>query len=44
MIKIKGKYGVAKVFTDTLEEAASNEILNIMNQEWIRRQRVSLMA
>lgn len=43
MIKIKGKYGVAKVFTDTLEEAASNEILNIMNQEWIRRQRVSLM-
>lgn len=43
MIKIKGKYGTAKVFTDQIDRTAELEIKNIMNQEWIKGQKVSIM-
>lgn len=42
-LEIIGKYGTAKVFTDTIEDTAREQIENLMNQEWIKDQEVAVM-
>ena len=43
MIEIKGKYNVAKVYTDNLEEAAYKQILNLMNQKFAEGSKFAIM-
>ena len=43
MIEIKGKYNVAKVYTDNLEEAAYKQILNLMNQKFAEGAKFAIM-
>lgn len=42
-LEIKGIHGTAKVFTDTLEETAREQVEDLMNQEWIKDQEVAIM-
>lgn len=34
MIELKGKYNIAKVFTDDIEVEAVNQIINLLNQSY----------
>ncbi len=43
MIKIKGKYNTAKVFTDKLEETARRQILSICNLEFLKDTKIRIM-
>jgi len=43
MIKIKGKYNIAKVFTDNLEEKAAGQILELCNQEFVKDGQIRIM-
>lgn len=43
MIEIKGKYGTAKVFTDTLEEIAEGQLQSLCNQEFVEGSKVRIM-
>ena len=43
MLQIKGKYNTAKVFTDNIEETAYAQILELMNQPWIKDNDVCIM-
>lgn len=42
-MKLKGKYGTAKVFTDDLEEGAKEQIINLLNQSFIKDSDVRIM-
>lgn len=43
MIEIKGKYNTAKVFTNNLEKQASEQILELCNQEFVKDSRIRIM-
>lgn len=43
MIEIKGKYNVAKVFTDNLESKAAGQILELCNQEFVKDSVIRIM-
>lgn len=43
MTEVVGKYNTAKVFSDTMEEEAYKQILNMMNQEWIKDSKIRIM-
>lgn len=34
MIELKGKYNIAKVFIDVIEDEAINQIINLLNQSY----------
>lgn len=43
MVEIKGKYNIAKVFTDNLEEKAAEQILELCSQEFIKDSKIRIM-
>lgn len=43
MIELKGKYNMAKVFTDIVDESAISQIINMLNQEFIKGSQVRIM-
>lgn len=43
MIELRGKYNTAKVFTDVVEETAISQIINMLNQEFIKDSNVRIM-
>ena len=43
MIEIKGKYNIAKVFTDNLEKKAAGQILELCNQAFAKDSRIRIM-
>ena len=43
MIEIKGKYNIAKVFTDNVEEKAADQILELCSQEFVKDSRIRIM-
>ncbi|WP_105615649.1 RtcB family protein [Vallitalea okinawensis] len=43
MIELSGKYTTAKVFTDNIEEEASNQIIELCNQEFTSNAQVRIM-
>lgn len=43
MIEIRGKYNTAKVFTDTVEEGAIAQILELCNQEFVKGSSIRIM-
>jgi tRNA-splicing ligase RtcB (3'-phosphate/5'-hydroxy nucleic acid ligase) len=43
MIELKGKYNTAKVFTDNVEDSASSQIINLLNQDFIVGSKVRIM-
>jgi len=40
---LKGKYASAKVFTDNIEETASKQIIELMNQEFVSGAKIRIM-
>lgn len=42
-MELKGKYGTAKVFVDELEEAAKEQILNLLDQKFVKDSDVRIM-
>jgi len=43
MLKIEGKYNIAKVYTDILEEGASSQIKTLCNQEFVKESKIRIM-
>lgn len=43
MIKLKGKYASAKVFADCLDDATENQILEMLNQPYMKHCKVRIM-
>lgn len=43
LVELEGKYGKAKVFTDDLEEGARDQIVNLLDQEFIKGADVRIM-
>lgn len=43
MIKIKGNYNTAKVFTSDIDESAFNQIINLCNQEFVKGCKIRIM-
>ena len=43
MLEIKGKYNTAKVFTDNIEEEAISQIVNLLNQEFVKDSKIRIM-
>lgn len=43
MIELKGKYNIAKVFTDNVEETAISQIIELCNQEVFKKSKVRVM-
>lgn len=43
MIKLKGKYNSAKIFTDNIEEEAISQIIQLLNQNFIEDGKVRVM-
>ncbi|SNS23786.1 RNA-splicing ligase RtcB, repairs tRNA damage [Anaerovirgula multivorans] len=43
MLELKGRYNVAKVFTDNIEETAIGEIINLCNQEFTKDSKIRIM-
>ena len=35
MMELKGKYGIAKVFTDVIEDEAIKQIITLLNQPFV---------
>ena len=44
MIKIRGKYNTAKVFTDNVENTAISQIINLLNQPFVDGASVRIMS
>lgn len=42
-MEVKGKYGSAKVFTDTLEDGAEEQIVQLLNQDFLQDSKVRIM-
>lgn len=42
-MELKGLYGEAKVFTDNLEDGAKDQIVNLLNQDFIEGSKVRIM-
>ncbi|TGE31819.1 RtcB family protein [Desulfosporosinus sp. Sb-LF] len=43
MLKINGKYNIAKVYTDILEEGAATQIETLCNQEFVKESKIRIM-
>ena len=43
MIELKGKYNIAKVFTDDIEVEAVNQIINLLNQSFTKNCKIRIM-
>jgi len=43
MLEIKGKYNVAKVYTNILEEGAASQIETLCNQEFVKESKIRIM-
>ena len=43
MFEIKGKYGIAKVFTDVIEESAIEQIQTLCNQSFVKNSKIRIM-
>lgn len=43
MKELKGKYNVAKVFTDNIEQTAINQIIELCNQEFVKYSKIRIM-
>ncbi len=43
MLQIEGKYNIAKVYTDTLEEGAALQIETLCNQEFVKESKIRVM-
>lgn len=43
MITLQGKYNIAKVFTDTAENEAISQIINLLNQEFVADSKIRIM-
>ncbi len=43
MIELKGKYNIAKVFTDNIEESAKSQIIELCNQEVFKDSKIRIM-
>jgi len=43
MIELQGKYNTAKVFTDNVEQEAISQIINLLNQEFVRDSQIRIM-
>lgn len=43
MIELKGKYNMAKVFTDNIEDEAISQIINLLNQEFVDGSKIRIM-
>lgn len=43
MIELQGKYNTAKVFTDTVENEAISQIINLLNQEFVSGSKIRIM-
>ncbi|WP_353095317.1 RtcB family protein [Tissierella praeacuta] len=42
-MELKGKHNIAKVFTDSLEDRASEQIIELLNQDFIKDSKVRIM-
>ena len=42
-MELQGKYNIAKVFTDNLEEGAKEQIIELLNQDFIKDSKVRIM-
>jgi RNA-splicing ligase RtcB len=43
MIELKGKYNIAKVFTDNVEQSAQSQIITLLNQETFKDSKIRIM-
>ena len=43
MVEIRGKYNVAKVFTDNIEETAVGQVITLCNQPFAKGQKIRIM-
>lgn len=43
MLELKGKYGIAKVFTDVIEESATSQIIQLLNQPFVQGCKIRIM-
>ena len=43
MIELKGKYNTANVFTDNLENGAVTQIINLLDQEFVKDSKIRIM-
>ncbi len=43
MIELKGKYNIAKVFTDVVDEASISQVLLLLNQEFVQGSKIRMM-
>jgi tRNA-splicing ligase RtcB (3'-phosphate/5'-hydroxy nucleic acid ligase) len=43
MIELSGKYNTAKVFTDHIEESATSQIINLLNQDFVLDAKIRIM-
>ena len=43
MLDLQGKYGMARVFTKDLEEGARDQIINLLNQDFVQGSTVRIM-
>lgn len=43
MLEIKGKYNIAKVYTDILDEGAASQIETLCNQEFVKESKIRIM-
>jgi tRNA-splicing ligase RtcB len=44
MIEYKGKYNSAKVFSDMVEDTAASQIVNLLNQPFVKGARIRIMS
>ena len=42
-MNLEGLYGKAKVFTDNLEDGAKDQIINLLNQDFVEGSKVRIM-
>jgi tRNA-splicing ligase RtcB (3'-phosphate/5'-hydroxy nucleic acid ligase) len=43
MLEIEGKYNIAKVYTNILEEGAASQIETLCNQEFVKENKIRIM-
>jgi tRNA-splicing ligase RtcB (3'-phosphate/5'-hydroxy nucleic acid ligase) len=44
LIELRGKYNIAKVFTDNVEETAVGQIIELCNQEFVKDNKIRIMS
>jgi RNA-splicing ligase RtcB len=43
MMELKGKYNIAKVFTDNIDDKAISQIIDLCNQEFVKDSKIKIM-